>query len=576
MNTEQTEKSLGQIAMNSMYPGSDWESCSSYVQEGYNYVAQAIATEVLNRLPGEWILLHEEEIIEIGDEKYSVGMWAPVSVNVLGKMVGGRIVRRRLSPVPSQQPQLGSPEGVRPTVGASPSQGADVPPAVWSYSPFRASLMKHGEVFALVTPDGRSALDCAKRDELLSALNATTPPPAPRAEWKPRFKVGDRVRVEGFQTTFTVEYLPHDSKDAYRMVGGYNAKEDELTAAPWKLPEPPMGMQWHRMDWTQDMLPEGYRPLLLGEYGTINIDEFASYPNGVWLSVQATGPSVPGQLHTRTRRPLPAPSTPQPEEIPYEETDLFHARKALLDEGMRANTLMQERDAALASASEAEKRVDRHIEVGNAIMLAVTGVVSPLSDSEIEGRFKQLTSERDSFSSLADELKVKLAAAEQKAVEAERVGQADFEIYHQVRLQLVNAGCDEFKLVNEMVDELIAQRDQARASVSVWVPLSERAPVEKVGPEVLYYSWGHRAWIGYVNHPADHGVRATHWQKLSPLPPLPVETEEGERKRFEEWALSGHANEFDLRRNSKGEYALSDSSTAWFAWQAALRSKKPS
>jgi hypothetical protein len=554
MNTEQTEKSLGQWAYEAFVSGQDskeWRHLTERFQTGWEASAQAVATEVLKRLP-EWILVPMNEHTEEDDEFFSSSAkkWEPLGK---GYKVGATVpVRRRI--IPSQQPQLGSPK--------EPES-----------CPACNSLV--GWLFAQ-NPD--KTLNKA-RSECHSCgytMDHVTPPPAPRAEWKPKFKVGDRVRVEGFQTTFTVEYLPHDSKDAYRMVGGYNAKEGELTAAPWKLPEPPEGRQWHRLDWTQEMLPEGWRPLLLGEYGVINIDEFASYPNGVWLSVQATGPSVPGQLHTRTRRPLPAPSTPQPEEIPYEETDLFHARKALLDEGMRANTLMQERDAALASASEAEKRVDRHIEVGNAIMRAVTGVVSPLSDSEIEGRFKQLTSERDSFSSLADELKVKLAAAEQKAVEAERVGQADFEIYHQVRLQLVNAGCDEFKLVNEMVDELIAQRDQARASVSVWVPLSERAPVEKDGPEVLYYSWGHRAWIGYVNHPADHGVRATHWQKLSPLPPLPVETEEGERKRFEEWALSGHANEFDLRRNSKGEYALSDSSTAWFAWQAALRSKKPS
>lgn len=33
----------------------------------------------------------------------------------------------------------------------------------------------------------------------------------------------------------------------------------------WKLPAPPPGKQWHRDDWTQDMLPEGWRPLLMDE-----------------------------------------------------------------------------------------------------------------------------------------------------------------------------------------------------------------------------------------------------------------------------------------------------------------------
>lgn len=29
---------------------------------------------------------------------------------------------------------------------------------------------------------------------------------------------------------------------------------------PWRLPEPPAGRQWHRLDWMQNMLPQGYRP----------------------------------------------------------------------------------------------------------------------------------------------------------------------------------------------------------------------------------------------------------------------------------------------------------------------------
>ena len=34
---------------------------------------------------------------------------------------------------------------------------------------------------------------------------------------------------------------------------------------PWTLPSPPPGRSWHRDDWTAEMLPDGWRPLLKGE-----------------------------------------------------------------------------------------------------------------------------------------------------------------------------------------------------------------------------------------------------------------------------------------------------------------------
>jgi hypothetical protein len=516
MNTEQTTKPLGKICE---------ENYWSSERPSFERAAQAVATEVLKRLPGEWILLHEEEIIEIGDEKYNVGMWAPVSVNVLGKMVGGRIVRRRLSPVPSQQPQLGSPEGVHPPVQESLPQGSDVLPFLCTDCGGR------GWVEAGLA--GKEAVNCVHCD----GTGILSPPPAPRAEWTPKFKVGDRVRVEGFQTTFTVEHLPHDSKDAYRMVGGYNAKEDELTAAPWKLPEPPEGMQWHRTDWTQDMLPEGYRPLLLGEYAAINADEFASYPNGVWLAVKATGRSVPGQLHTRTRRHLPAPSTPQPEEIPYEETDLFHARKALLDEGMRANTLMQERDAALARASEAEKQLaDIQREFGRIQGTSAKSVVDRFLDLMRKLNEKDLPAGFESWESFLkyiDGIKARAVAAESELA-------------------------------------------TARASVPVWVPCHERMPTEKDAPSMHVF----------VADPLLRFYRTQHIHMIDPeykfwmsIPPLPVETEEGRdmvqiQAEFEEWA---EANGYHVAKAPEhSEYFNIYTAKMWDSWQAALRSKKPS
>jgi hypothetical protein len=85
---------------------------------------------------------------------------------------------------------------------------------------------------------------------------------------------------------------------------------------PWTLPAPPPGRKWHREDWTQDMLPEGWRPLLELEKVEIG-DE-------VWLNkeykwhVSKNGSDMARNRHhpySRTRRPLPAQVNAEPEQI---------------------------------------------------------------------------------------------------------------------------------------------------------------------------------------------------------------------------------------------------------------------
>lgn len=46
----------------------------------------------------------------------------------------------------------------------------DIAP-VWTYNPYRATLLKNGKTFAIVTPDGKNELDAGTVDELLKALN---------------------------------------------------------------------------------------------------------------------------------------------------------------------------------------------------------------------------------------------------------------------------------------------------------------------------------------------------------------------------------------------------------------------
>lgn len=48
-------------------------------------------------------------------------------------------------------------------------------------------------------------------------------------------------------------------------------------AEKWTLPAPPEGQQWHRTDWTQDMLEGGWRPLLKGEKMQSETDAYSKH-----------------------------------------------------------------------------------------------------------------------------------------------------------------------------------------------------------------------------------------------------------------------------------------------------------
>lgn len=93
------------------------------------------------------------------------------------------------------------------------------------------------------------------------------------------------------------------------------------TIQEFTLPEPPKGKEWHNSNgWTDDDLPEGFRPLLLGEMPHEG-DEVKMYGE-TWrkqdegqLTIEANAGGAP----QRTKRPLPVePHNPQnltPEEV---------------------------------------------------------------------------------------------------------------------------------------------------------------------------------------------------------------------------------------------------------------------
>ncbi len=78
---------------------------------------------------------------------------------------------------------------------------------------------------------------------------------------------------------------------------------------PWSLPAPPEGREWHRADWTEDMLPEGWRPVLEGENYNYGDMRFCC---GDWVLRTAHYKAERIHPHSRTRRPLPTPPTLRP------------------------------------------------------------------------------------------------------------------------------------------------------------------------------------------------------------------------------------------------------------------------
>lgn len=66
------------------------------------------------------------------------------------------------------------------------------------------------------------------------------------------------------------------------------------------------GEAWHRTDWTSDMLPEGWRPLLLGE--TPMAEDQYEYPfTRTWFDTPTPVEAAPTNNPRRTRRTLPPP-----------------------------------------------------------------------------------------------------------------------------------------------------------------------------------------------------------------------------------------------------------------------------
>ena len=79
----------------------------------------------------------------------------------------------------------------------------------------------------------------------------------------------------------------------------------------WTLPAPPEGKSWHRQDFAESDLPEGWRPLLLGEPEQ---KEDQCFVFQQWHDDPVCSTATPNDNKRRTRRPLPA----EPKFIPWD------------------------------------------------------------------------------------------------------------------------------------------------------------------------------------------------------------------------------------------------------------------
>lgn len=121
------------------------------------------------------------------------------------------------------------------------------------------------------------------------------------------------------------DYWPQPNPTWHYPAKFYRIAPPEPT---WTLPEPPAGRSWHRTDFTEEMLLDGWRPLLKGEIiqagdqckHEVDKDGSRSYwgaPSGFHgttpedsTTTSASDEFVPSMFYFRTRRPLPAALMP--------------------------------------------------------------------------------------------------------------------------------------------------------------------------------------------------------------------------------------------------------------------------
>lgn len=299
--------------------------------------------------------------------------------------------------------------------------------------------------------------------------------------------------------------------DPYHRHGQKELLESEEPI--WQLPPPPTGHQWHRTDgWTKEMLPEGWRPLLLGEK---DCDEDEKRVLVTWVSTRGERHRAADSdwVHHRTRRPLPQSSEPTTEKLPV----CIRCEQPIEGEMVYAN------DGSGSNFTHPEcyyrKEVDR------------------------------LTTENAA-------LKQERDAAIARAQHAEES--------HELARQAVT---EQRNNIDELEKELTRLRSQFR-----WTPISTPPATEDLA-KPLIYAWGENLQhVATGKWGMGRPVPATHWS-ISPFTlPSPPETEEqAMRREFEAWW--GAAN--DEPANDRARRTKQECWLAWQAAKQSTTQPEP-
>lgn len=96
----------------------------------------------------------------------------------------------------------------------------------------------------------------------------------------------------------------YTSVHTYRVPLSVPWPEVEKPEPAFQLPSPPPGMRWHRQNgWKEGDLPQGWRPLVVGEKEH-DEDEFCSKLDNSWIPTPHGGRVVRTSYKVRTRHPL--------------------------------------------------------------------------------------------------------------------------------------------------------------------------------------------------------------------------------------------------------------------------------
>lgn len=142
----------------------------------------------------------------------------------------------------------------------------------------------------------------------------------------PKFRVGEQVKNNINGLLCFVEKVVSDGTYTLSAHSGF-WNESDLSPAPFNLyahvrksfPTLADDAKFHREDWSEDMLPDGWRPCLLNERIVADCEWKDEHdPKAKWLP----DPDVIGRVaahwnHRRTRRPLPTP----PKLVPLDSAD---------------------------------------------------------------------------------------------------------------------------------------------------------------------------------------------------------------------------------------------------------------